>query len=52
MAAFYIEKTRLYMAMSNYRLRNAGALKSKELLSMLLSLPKDWNHTTRDLADI
>ena len=27
-------------------------LKSKELLSMTLSLPKDWNYATRCLAKI
>ena len=53
MAIFRIEKTRDYTVMSNHHLRNAGlSLKSKGLLSMMLSLPEDWNYTTRGLAKI
>ena len=53
MAVFRIEKTRDYTVMSNHHLRNAGlSLKSKGLLSMMLSLPEDWNYTIRDLAKI
>ena len=53
MAVFRIEKTRDYTVMSNHHLRNAGlSLKSKGLLSMMLSLPEDWNYTTRSLAKI
>ena len=53
MAVFRIEKTRDYTVMSNHHLRNAGlSLKSKGLLSMMLSLPEDWNYTTRGLASI
>lgn len=53
MAVFRIEKTRDYTVMSNHDLRNAGlSLKSKGLLSMMLSLPEDWNYTTRGLAKI
>ena len=45
MAVFRIEKTRDYTVMSNHHLRNAGlSLKSKGLLSMMLSLPEDWNY--------
>ena len=48
MAVFRIEKTRDYTVMSNHHLRNAGlSLKSKGLLSMMLSSPEDWNYTTR-----
>ena len=48
MAVFRIEKTRDYTVMSNNHLRNVGlSLKSKGLLSMMLSLPEDWNYTTR-----
>ena len=51
MAVFRIEKTRDYTVMSNHHLRNAGlSLKSKGLLSMMLSFPEDWNYTTRSLA--
>ena len=53
MAVFRIEKTRDYTVMSNHHLRNAGlSPKSKGLLSMMLSLPEDWNYTTRGLAKI
>ena len=53
MAVFRIEKTRDYTVMSTHHLRNAGlSLKSKGLLSMMLSLPEDWNYTTRGLAKI
>src|SRR5699024_8313557 len=53
MAVFRIEKTRDYTVMYNHHLRNAGlSLKSKGLLSMMLSLPEAWNYTTRGLAKI
>ena len=53
MAVFRIEKTRDYTVMSNHHLRDTGlSLKSKGLLSMMLSLPEDWNYTTRGLAKI
>lgn len=53
MAVFRIEKTRDYTVMSNHHLRNVDlSLKSKGLLSMMLSLPDDWNYTTRGLASI
>ena len=47
------EKNRGYTVMSNHHLRDTGlSLKSKGLLSMMLSLPEDWNYTTRGLAKI
>ena len=53
MAVFRIERTRDYTVMSNHHLRDkALSLKSKGLLSMMLSLPEDWNYTTRGLAAI
>ena len=53
MAVFRIERTKNYTVMSNYHLRDKGlSLKSKGLLSMMLSLPEDWNYTTRGLAKI
>ena len=53
MAVFRIEKTRDYTVMSNHHLRDTGlSLKFKGLLSMMLSLPEDWNYTTRGLAKI
>ena len=52
-AVFRIERTRDYTVMSNHHLRNANlSLKAKGLLSMMLSLPEDWNYTTRGLAKI
>ena len=51
--AFRIEKTCDYTVMSNHHLQNVGlSMKSKGLLSMMLSLPEDWNYTTRGLAKI
>ena len=53
MAVFRIERTRDYTVMSNHHLRNANlSLKAKGLLSMMLSLPEDWNYTTRGLAKV
>ena len=53
MAVFRIERTKNYTVMSNYHLRDkALSLKSKGLLSIMLSLPEDWNYTTRGLAKI
>ena len=53
MSVFRIERTRDYTVMSNHHLRNEKlSLKAKGLLSMMLSLPEDWNYTTRGLAKI
>ena len=53
MAVFRIEKSRDYTVMSNHHLRNRClSLKAKGLLSMMLSLPEEWNYTTRGLASI
>lgn len=53
MAVFRIERTRDYTVMSNHHLRDGNlSLKSKGLLSMMLSLPEDWNYTTRGLTKI
>ena len=53
MAVFRIAKTRDYTVISKHHLRNEGlSLKAKGLLSMMLSLPEDWNYTTRGLAKI
>lgn len=53
MAVFRVERTRDYTVMSNYHLRDKRiSLKAKGLLSMMLSLPDDWNYTTRGLAKI
>ena len=48
MAVFRIERTRDYTVMSNHHLRNHElSLKAKGLLSMMLSLPDDWNYLRR-----
>ena len=53
MAVFRIEKTRDYTVMSNHHLKDRTlTLKSKGLLSMMLSLPDEWNYTTRGLSAI
>ena len=53
MAVCRIEKTRDYTVMSNHHLKDRTlTLKSKGLLSMMLSLPDEWNYTTRGLAAI
>lgn len=48
MAVFRVERTRDYTVMSNYHLKDTGlTLKAKGLLSMMLSLPDEWNYTRR-----
>lgn len=53
MAVFRVEKTRDYTVMSNHHLRNTDlSLKAKGLLSLMLSLPDNWDYTTKGLACI
>ena len=53
MAVFRIKKTRDYTVMANHHLRNTKlSLKAKGLLSLMLSLPEDWDYTTKGLAKI
>lgn len=53
MAVFRLEKTRDYTVMSNHHLRNINlSLKAKGLLSLMLSLPDNWDYTTKGLAKI
>ena len=53
MAVFRIDKTRDYTVMSNHHLRNRSlSLKAKGLLSLMLSLPEDWDYTMKGLAHI
>ena len=53
MAIFLVERTKGYTVMSNCHLRDQNlSLKAKGLLSMMLSLPEDWNFTTKGLAAI
>lgn len=51
MVVFRIEKDLGYTVMSDYHLRNAGlSLEAKGPLSMILSLPEDWDYITRGLV--
>ena len=53
MAVFRIEKTRDYTVTSNHHLRDKSlSLKAKGLLSLMLSLPEEWDYTTKGLARI
>ena len=53
MAVFRVEKTRNYTVMSNHHLRDKSlSLKAKGLLSLMLSLPEEWDYTTKGLAYI
>lgn len=53
MAVFRIEKTRDYTVMAKHHLRNTKlSIKAKGLLSLMLSLPEDWDYTTKGLAKI
>ena len=53
MAVFRIEKTKDYTVMSNYHLKDRElSCKACGLLSKMLSLPEDWDYTTRGLATI
>ena len=53
MAVFRIEKTRDYTVMANHHLRNTElSLKAKGPLSLMLSLPEEWDYTTKGLARI
>ena len=53
MAVFRVEKTKDFTVMSNHHLRNESlSLKAKGLLSLMLSLPDNWDYTTKGLAHI
>ena len=53
MAVFRVERTDNYTVMSNHHLRDkALSLKAKGLLSLMLSLPEDWDYTLAGLARI
>ena len=53
MAVFRVEKTKDYTVMANHHLRNiALSLKAKGLLSLMLSLPENWDYTTKGLSCI
>ena len=53
MAVFRVERTQNYTVMSNYHLRDKTiSFKAKGLLSLMLSLPEDWDYTLAGLARI
>ena len=53
MAVCRVEKTKNYTTMSNYHLRDPNlSNKARGLLSTMLSLPENWDYTTRGLARI
>ena len=53
MAVFRVNKTRDYTVMANFHLRDISlSLKAKGLLSLMLSLPENWDYTTKGLAQI
>ena len=53
MAVFRVHKNKNYTTMSNYHLKdNNLSLKAKGLLSLMLSLPDDWDYSVRGLENI
>lgn len=53
MAVIRVEKTQNYTVMSNHHLRNkALSLKAKGLMSLMLSLPPDWDYSIQGLVSI
>lgn len=53
MAVMRINKTSDYTVMSNYHFREKDmSLKAKGLLSLMLSLPEDWDFTVKGLANL
>ena len=53
MAVFRIEKNKDYTVMSNHHLRDRElTLRSKGLLSLMLSLPDEWDYSMKGLAHI
>ena len=53
MPVFRVEKTNSYTVMSNHHLRNPDlTLKAKGLLSLMLSLPENWDYTLKGLSCI
>ena len=53
MAVFRVDKNRNYTVMSNYHLRDMNlSLKAKGLLSIMLSLPDNWDYSVEGLTKI
>ena len=50
---FRVERNKNFTVMSNHHLKNKDlSLKAKGLLSLMLSLPEDWNYNIRGLASL
>lgn len=50
---FRVEKNNGYTVMSNHHLKNSNlTLKAKGLLSLMLSLPEEWDYSLRGLSSI
>jgi len=53
MAVIRVQKTENYTVMSNHHLRNKElSLKAKGLISLMLSLPPDWDYSVQGLVSI
>lgn len=53
MAVCRVDKTKDYTVMANHHLRNTKlSLKAKGLLSLMLSLPENWDYTIKGLTSI
>lgn len=53
MPVFRVNKTKDYVVMSNYHLKEKGmSLKAKGLLSQMLSLPNEWDYSISGLVAI
>ncbi len=53
MSVFRVEKNKNYTVMANYHLRDKNlSLKARGLLSMILSLPDDWDYSLAGLVKI
>ena len=50
---FRVERNKNFMVMSNHHFKNKDlSLKAKGLLSLMLSLPEDWNYNMQGLASL
>ena len=48
-----VERTKNFTVMSNHHFKNKKlSLKAKGLLSLMLSLPDDWNYSMKGLATL
>lgn len=53
MAVFRVNKSKNYTVMSNYHLKDENmSFKAKGLLSMMLSLPDDWDYSIKGIVSI